>query len=63
MKHTSINKIGDYLASDGLVANGNGQLEVSLNGLGASLTAVAQGDSLAVVDAACCRLAGKYTGS
>jgi hypothetical protein len=51
MKHTSINKIGDYLASDGLVANGNGQLEVSLNGLGASLTAVAQGDSLAVVDA------------
>jgi len=51
MKHTSINKIGDYLASDGLVANGNGQLEVSLNGLGASLTSVAQADSLAVVDA------------
>jgi len=51
MKHTSINKIGDYLASDGLVANGNGQLEVSLNGLGATLTAVAQADSLAVVDA------------
>jgi len=51
MKQTSINKIGDYLASDGLVANGSGQLEVSLNGLGASLTAVAQADSLAVVDA------------
>ena len=50
MKQTQISKIGDFLASDGLVA-ASGKLEVSLNGLGASLSAVAQADSLAVVDA------------
>ncbi|MDA9613557.1 hypothetical protein N9S04_00205 [bacterium] len=49
MKQTQIGKIGDFLASDGLVA-ASGKLEVSLNGLGASKTSVAQADSLALVD-------------
>ena len=49
MKHTSINKLADFFASDGLTA-ASGKLEVSLNGLGASKTTVHQSDSIALVD-------------
>ena len=44
MKMTSINKLADFQASDGLTA-ASGKLEVSLNGLGASKTTVHQADS------------------
>ena len=60
MKHTSINKLADFQADDGLQA-ASGKLAVSLNNLGASKTTVAQADSLALVDSAGSDITKKIT--
>tara|TARA_Y100000592_G_scaffold97233_1_gene167520 strand:- start:2856 stop:5048 length:2193 start_codon:yes stop_codon:yes gene_type:complete len=60
MKHTSINKLADFQADDGLQA-ASGKLAVSLNNLGASKTTVAQADSLAIVDSEGSNITKKIT--
>ena len=49
MKHTSINKLADFMEDDGLKA-ASGKLALSLNNIGAAKTTVAQADSLALND-------------
>ena len=60
MKHTSINKLADFQADDGLQA-ASGKLAVSLNNLGASKTTAAQADSLALVDSEGSNITKKIT--